>query len=372
MDFGSWNMAFSSLLGLNRVAMSLSSHVSENQVDGSLFETPLKEVLDACHKHLITGTLMVSANGKDGVIEIRAGAVDIASFDGADGRQAVKDMVALSDGTYTLCQKLPDLQGNLGESARFEGTLSEVSLVDLMRHCEDNALTCTITIDHGDENSEIQYRTGDLEKVIVRGEANDDALYELIKLDNGAFRVAAPPLDLGIAGWPSLGREPTAPFAILPVDAETKAKGDEKKSDEVPAKAEATEEKKEAKADKAVVSKPTAKKKSKSSNKKKKKKRVRSKKKARPDGQTTAQKDLGIKKERAPTPAPEKPKEPVREQVVEKPAEEIETRGTGVLPQPRPQQSPEPVSKGAVLGVLTAVGIGAVIVYFLLRLLVPM
>src|SRR5690606_25862145 len=112
----------------------------------SLGETPIDRLLEACHRHLVTGTVHIRAFGGEGAIELRAGAVEEATWAGEAGKAALERIRRLNDGTYEVVQQLPDLGGDLGGAAQFEGEVRRLPLVAVMRHCEDNALTCTITV----------------------------------------------------------------------------------------------------------------------------------------------------------------------------------------------------------------------------------
>jgi hypothetical protein len=83
-----------------------------------------------------------------------------------------------------------------------------------MRHCEDHALTCSVTVLAGADYGEIRYRAGEIAEVRYNGAVDEDAVVALVKLAAGRFRVALPPLKLDIAGWPTVAREPTVPFRI--------------------------------------------------------------------------------------------------------------------------------------------------------------
>lgn len=190
-----------------------SFHVSRNRLEGSLCDTPISSLLESCRKHQITGTINIDTPYKKGVIELRAGWVDEAWFGDLAGDQAVRRLKRLGDGMYTLTQQLPDLSGSLGGAAQGEGDLSQVSLVTIMRHCEDQALSCTITIVRGFDRAEVVYRVGDLAEVTLNGTRDDDAIVDVVNWPEGRFRISAPPLALDIDGWPT-ATDPTAPFRI--------------------------------------------------------------------------------------------------------------------------------------------------------------
>jgi hypothetical protein len=223
-----------------------SRHVSKNRLEGSIADASVDQVLKACHDRLITGTLRVAAMGKQGTVELRAGAVETAEFGEESGGEALRSMRRLRNGEFELTQKLPNLSGMLGDAAQFEGEFTDVPLIEIMRHCEDNALSCTITVIHEFDRAEIHYRAGEIQKVVFNGQRDDDRLFELVRYTRARFRVAAPPLDLDIIGWPSIDREPTAPFklrgvehSVFDVRAEEKVKPAEAKAATEPAAAAA-------------------------------------------------------------------------------------------------------------------------------------
>jgi hypothetical protein len=188
-------------------------NVSRNQVQGSLADTPLERILAACKRHLITGVIKVTdGHRRTGRIELRAGAVDRAEI---EGQSDATTMVKLEQfaGEYELEQQLPDLTGALGGAALAEGDVSGVPFVALMRHCEDHALTCTITVTRDDETIEIEYRAGEIKKITRNGAPDEDAIVDATRWTNARFRVSAPPLDMDVEGWPVV-RPNTEPFTI--------------------------------------------------------------------------------------------------------------------------------------------------------------
>ncbi|RMH41631.1 MAG: DUF4388 domain-containing protein [Deltaproteobacteria bacterium] len=187
-------------------------HLSSNRLEGSLCDTPLDRLLAACRRHLITGTVWVRTPRAVGRVDLRAGGVDAAEFGDLTGDDAVDALCRLADGMYELVQRLPDLDGALGRAAAFQGELADVPLVDLMRHCEDNALTCTIAVVRDFDRGAIVYRAGDIVDVELNGSHDDNHIVELLRMEGARFRVTAPPLDLAIEGWPAVQRAPTAPF----------------------------------------------------------------------------------------------------------------------------------------------------------------
>lgn len=191
-------------------------YVSRNHLEGSFTDVPLDRILDACHKHLVTGEIRVSVADLKGLIELRAGAVDRAELGTFKGARALEQMRSLIDGDYELTQRLPDLTGELGGSSMLEGDVTGVPLIALMRHCEHHALTCTITVVSKFDRAQIEYHAGDLRRVELNGFYDDDAIVQVLDWTDARFRVSAPPLDLDIEGWPKVRRDPTLPFKIGP------------------------------------------------------------------------------------------------------------------------------------------------------------
>jgi hypothetical protein len=214
--------------------------VSKNRLEGSLTDTPLRELLDACHKHLVTGAIKVfdEKGRRSGVLVLRAGAVDQARFGDSVGDSAVESMIDLSDGMYELAQQLPDLSGDLGRAAALEGAVDQVSVVQIMRHCEHNALSAVITVVNDFDRGEIHYRAGEVDKVTLNGEDNDDAIVTMLGWAKARYRVSAPPLASEIGGWPKVGREQTQPFkideAMLPPKVQAARKRHEEKLAKLP------------------------------------------------------------------------------------------------------------------------------------------
>jgi hypothetical protein len=197
-------------------AASEPLYVSRNHLEGSLLDAPIDRVLAACRKHLVTGVVRVHVKGKDGVLELRAGAVDRAHVGDLAGERALELLRAAQDGWYEVAQRLPDLTGALGDAAMMQGDIEGVPLIALMRHCEDNALTCTITVISGFDRACIEYRAGEIARVELNGFFDDDALPQIVHWPDARYRVAAPPLDLDIEGWPVARRAPTMPFVVGP------------------------------------------------------------------------------------------------------------------------------------------------------------
>jgi len=203
---------------------SQSVHISPNTLQGSLQDVSVSRLLDSCKKSLVTGRIDVDTGVIKGWIELRAGMVEAAEFGTLNGGAALTRLRGLNDGSYEISQRLPGLDGKLGSAAAFRGELSDVSLVELMRHCEDNALTCTIVIIHEFDRGEIDYRGGEIARVALNGVTDEDRIVDMVRLEDARFMVSAPPLDVGVDGWPVIRGDPTAPFRIEHLAARPRAR----------------------------------------------------------------------------------------------------------------------------------------------------
>ena len=195
-----------------------NAHVSKHHLEGSLADASLEKILASCHKHLLTGLVRVTAGPRTGEIELRAGAVESAAFDGATGNLALARMHALYEGTYEIVQRLPDLAGGLGGAATAEGEVSGVPLIKAMQHCEDNALTCVVTVIAGFDRAQIRYRLGEIVGIEKNGVADEDAIVEILKWPDARFRIEAPPLELDIEARPREKADPSRPFVLKDAD----------------------------------------------------------------------------------------------------------------------------------------------------------
>lgn len=189
-------------------------YVSQHRLEGSLADAPLPHLLDQLRGLLFTGTVKITAGRTTGTLHLRAGIVDAAQCGTLTGDAARAKIASLRDGMYEIRQRLPDLSGELGSAASLEGEITDVPLAAIMRHCEDNALTCTIIVIGGFDRGEVVYRAGEIADVLLNGRKDPDAIVDITAWKDARFRVTAPPLSLNVNGWPSVGREPTAPFRV--------------------------------------------------------------------------------------------------------------------------------------------------------------
>jgi hypothetical protein len=189
-------------------------HASMNRREGSLADTPLRDLLEPCRRHQVCGRITVESAEGRGLIQLRSGVVDHASFGLLVGDAAVIRMSLLREGIYHLEQQVPDIGGQLARAAAMESDVARVPLSVVMRHCEDNKLTCSITVVSGYDRGELRYHIGDLVEVALNGIPDPDCVVHLLRWHDARYRVALEPLSPEIAGWPRVSRATTVPAEV--------------------------------------------------------------------------------------------------------------------------------------------------------------
>jgi CheY-like chemotaxis protein len=92
--------------------------------------------------------------------------------------------------SITRINKIESIQG--GPS----GDLKDVPLIDLIGFCESNSLTGTMTIESGENNGTLEFKSGELIQVRVGNSVNDQALDEALTWQEGRFDIKVKPLVL--------------------------------------------------------------------------------------------------------------------------------------------------------------------------------
>jgi hypothetical protein len=70
-----------------------------------------------------------------------------------------------------------------------------------------------IAVEHGDQLGEIHYQLGEIVKVTMDGERDDDAIVDIVHWRKASYEVRARPLEPSLAGWPAL-TQPSEPFQV--------------------------------------------------------------------------------------------------------------------------------------------------------------
>ncbi len=77
-----------------------------------------------------------------------------------------------------------------------KGNLQDVPLVDLIRFCEANSITGVVKLKHNDHQGQLEFRAGQLQKVMLEDLSEDQALDTMLGWQEGQFQIKLKPLKL--------------------------------------------------------------------------------------------------------------------------------------------------------------------------------
>ncbi|GAB4370357.1 MAG: hypothetical protein Kow0042_12580 [Calditrichia bacterium] len=77
-----------------------------------------------------------------------------------------------------------------------KGSLSERSLIDILKFCESNSLNGKLIVTHEGKDAVIYFKKGELQKVELEGLSEDEAMDRLLKWEEGNFEIRPDPLKL--------------------------------------------------------------------------------------------------------------------------------------------------------------------------------
>jgi hypothetical protein len=174
---------------MNARAQSAPITTARSHLEGSLLTTPLDRVLAACRRSQLTGHVRVESDGKAGHVQLRAGAVARAEIGGWAGPGVLAALRSLRDGRFEVVQRLPDAVDE-------DGDPGDVPLVQVLRQCEERALTCSLIVTARQDRARIDVRAGAVERVELDGGYVDDALAQVMRWPGARFHVVAAELDL--------------------------------------------------------------------------------------------------------------------------------------------------------------------------------
>lgn len=101
---------------------------------------------------------------------------------------------------YVLSQRLKEgnekrLSEELERKQRYtpSGQLTENSLIDILKYCEENALTGTVFLRSKENKGRLDYKRGDITKIILNDEDDPDFLNDMLAWTEGSFRIEPKP-----------------------------------------------------------------------------------------------------------------------------------------------------------------------------------
>lgn len=165
-------------------------HANEIPASGAVPARGMAAVLDWCATQRFTGVLTHEDEGAQTVIPLRAGMVDANVS--SDLETAYLRLRDATRGTYALTEALPPLESASSDHPlRREGSLGPATLADLLRWCEDVALSGTVhlSVDRPTPRTHVfRYDRGELGAIELEAWSQDD-LGPVFALDHGRFVV---------------------------------------------------------------------------------------------------------------------------------------------------------------------------------------
>jgi len=185
--------------------------------------TLVERVISHCRNERFTGVLRIRAREGEGEIWFLSGITDEVRFGVSTGDEALERLNRANDPKFELVPRLPSPAGGFKRGHPLQGTLDEVTGVDLFRFCETYALTCRLDLETGGNKVEANYELGELVSVDTDAE-NDEAVAQMLESKNGTYQVWLPPVELP-AGIPVQQRSlvPGPDSAAPPISAQAEA-----------------------------------------------------------------------------------------------------------------------------------------------------
>lgn len=166
------------------------------EAHGDLSHTPPYTVLSFCERVRFTGTLAFESPLGRGALPVLAGVPEIPT-DPSDLSRALDLFASLTEGTYTLAELLPPLEGSRSEGPLgLSGSLDRVRVGELLRYAEETGLTGAVTLTRGSEACRVRFTRGELSSMTLDGVADGD-LYGVFKWREGTFVLRARPAFTG-------------------------------------------------------------------------------------------------------------------------------------------------------------------------------
>lgn len=165
---------------------------------------PLEQMLSRCRESRFTGEVRVRTDEGDGLIRFLSGSVEGTVFDSLNGDAAIERIQAAGSLRFEAVRELPPIAG-YDEPLPADGRLGVFSPVDLMRYCEEQALSCVLEMRAVGKVVRATYEVGEL--LTLQPEA--DMTMSLLEAREGTYRVVLPKVD---ASMPP----PTPPAVTAP------------------------------------------------------------------------------------------------------------------------------------------------------------
>lgn len=151
---------------------------------------PLEQMLSRCRESRFTGEVRVRTEEGEGLIRFLSGTVEGTQFDSLDGDAAIDRILSAGALRFEARRELPPIAG-YEEPLPAEGRLGVFSPVDLMRYCEEQALSCVLEMRAVGKVVRATYEVGEL--LSLQPEA--DMTMSMLEAREGSYQVVLPQVD---------------------------------------------------------------------------------------------------------------------------------------------------------------------------------
>ncbi len=161
---------------------------SQALLAGSIPEDGMASVLVDLEQLGTTGVLLFAGSGTSGEVVLRRGLIADDQSPRDDGRDTVELLLSLGVGEFVVYPKLPPLPVSRGTDSSRRGSLAVHPGPELMRYCEEAALTGRLLLERNGRIAIANYARGELVDVSI-DHAPPDAFHEALEWEEGTFRV---------------------------------------------------------------------------------------------------------------------------------------------------------------------------------------
>ena len=176
----------------NAVGSAAVHHDQESMSEE--LESPLMKVVNRIIESRFTGLLRVRAHEADGEMSFLAGIREETRFGLSKGDDALARMRQATIHGFEVEPRLPALSGDFKKKLPLSGTFAEFHPATLMRHCETNALTCTLALEAAGQSARIAYKMGELLSVQTTP-AGSEVLSRILQTPEGTYSFTLPELE---------------------------------------------------------------------------------------------------------------------------------------------------------------------------------
>ncbi len=159
-------------------------------LEGTIGDGGPGEVLAEVEALRTSGELRFRSGSVEGVLQLIAGQLAERQVPLPDGTDPLEVFLELTDGEFSVIQRLPPLSVSHGDDRSRTGSLTVHVAADLMNYCERAGLTGVLRMIRDGRFAEAVYDRGELAAIRVDGSEDAD-LHEVFSWEDGTFEIEA-------------------------------------------------------------------------------------------------------------------------------------------------------------------------------------